>query len=55
MDSGCRMEASLEQRTSQNGGIDEGAVGIVQFRLQLRTTDLVWKLPGLGLLESFNM
>lgn len=33
--SGCRMEARLEQRRSQNRDIDEQAVGIVQFRLKL--------------------
>lgn len=49
------MEASLEQRVSENGVINEEAVGIVQSRLKLWTTDLVWKLPGLRLLDWFNI
>ncbi|ELK06121.1 hypothetical protein PAL_GLEAN10023700 [Pteropus alecto] len=36
-----RMEARLEQRRSRNGDIDEEAVGIIQFRLKLRTIDLL--------------
>lgn len=52
---GCRVEARLEQRRSPDGDIDEEAVGILQFRLKLSTTELLWKMPGLGLLDWFNM
>lgn len=33
--SGCRMEASLGQRKSENGDINKEAVEIVQSRLKL--------------------